>query len=276
MRDYVVSVVIGLLGGVTDFIPVGSGAHLRIAEALLQIRLSGTFWALYLILVHLGAVSAVLLLYAQQLRATDRMSDNVARARIGLVKQAPLTIGIAFLSGGLCRYAICHLINRSETGLPALGASLIAGGAAMWMSDALADGKAMRMRPTLTGALLIGVCDSVGTIFPGLSHAMLTITSGELAGLTRLSAVEFSFLLFVPNMLVESFSEMYSIARAGKNTELAVPHGFAMLAIGFCTSAAGAYFAAVWMLKRSRAQSLVGPALYRICLGLILIVWMSR
>jgi len=276
VRDYVVSVVIGLLDGVTDFIPVSSGAHLRIAEALLQIRLSGTFWALYLILAHLGAVSAVLLLYAQQLRAADRMSDNAAKAGRGLVTTSPLTIGIAFLTGSLCRYAICYLTNRAEAGLSALGAALVAGGAAMWMSDVLADGKAVRKRPTLTGALLIGVCDSIGAIFPGFSHAMLTITSGELAGLTRLSAVEFSFLLFVPNMLMESFSEMYSIARAGKNTELAVPHEVAMLAIGFCTSAAGAYFAAVWMLKRSQTQSLLGPALYRICLGLILIVWMSR
>jgi len=276
VRDYIVAIVLGVTDGITELIPVSASAHLRIAEILLRVRLSGAFLKLQLIVVHLGTVTGVLVLYARQLRAEARMPESSTRSGQSLVAHSPLTIGLAFLVASLCRDSLDHLTSRAGTGLSVLAASLIAGGGILWGIDVFAGRKAVRKRATAAGAVWVGVCESLSGMFPGLSRSLLTIVAGEIAGMARQSAVEFSILLFVPGMLTELISEMRSISRSGTVLSVGGAHGLAVLAMGFCTSAAGAYVSANWMLKRSERHSLASLGLYRICLGFVLIVWLIR
>jgi undecaprenyl-diphosphatase len=271
VRDYIISFVLGITEGATEFVPVGASAHLRIATALLHVNLNG-IWRLYLIVVHLGAVSAIMSLYSHQLREVADGDGKRTRTELGLISHSPRTVGLAFLVAGLSRHFLTGAVDDVHSGFGTIGVFLILGGIAMWVVDALTQRKPAAERSSMAGAAWIGACQSIGAICPGLSRSMLAMIAGEVAGLSRLGAVEFSFLLFVPCMLAEVFEEMLAISRTAPAAAGPVAfHTIAVLAVGFCTSSAAAYASADWMLRRSDRRGFSGFGMYRICAGLALL-----
>ncbi len=273
MGDYSISFVLGVVEGVTEFIPVSSTAHLRLIEALLPRNFSDQVWGMFFIVIRLGALSALMLMYAQQLHAESRTSPHQSSKRRGLIVHSPVLVGWAFAASVVPTYSVLLVVDRGAATLSKIGVSLLVGGVAMWLVDLLVakwptEGQE---RATLGQAIWIGLCQPISAAFPGTSRSMITMIAGELGGLSRGAAVEFSLLLFAPSVLAAAFVGMFETSWRS-STMLSVDfHGFAILGIGFCSAAVMAYLSVDWMLNWVERHGLTIFGVYRVCLGLALL-----
>ena len=133
---------------------------------------------------------------------------------------------------------------------------------------------------SLGQAIWIGACQILSAVFPGTSRSMSTIAAGQLAGMSRASALEFSFFLSIPTMAVATcYSLLKSLSRKGENpigVSQIDPHGWTVLAIGFVVSFIVAYGSVAWFMAWVRKHGFVPFAIYRIIVGTLVLVFAAR
>ena len=134
-------------------------------------------------------------------------------------------------------------------------------------------------RMTLGQAIWIGACQLLSGVFPGTSRSMATITGGQLAGMSRASALEFSFFLSIPTMAAATGYDLLSSLRGGSETAIGISeidaHGWIVLLIGFVMSFIVAYGAVAWFMAWVRRRGFVPFAVYRIIVGAAVLIWAS-
>jgi undecaprenyl-diphosphatase len=166
-----------------------------------------------------------------------------------------------------------------------MGGSLVIGGIVMWAVDAI-YGAATRARTTsmddmsLGQAIWIGACQTLSAIFPGTSRSMATIAAGQLSGMTRAAALEFSFFLSIPTMVAATGYDLLKTLRP-KHIPGGAPlaplhvdaHQWVLLAIGFVVSFIVAYAVVAWFMRWVRTRGFVPFAVYRILAGAAVLWW---
>ena len=294
MGDYVWSVLLGILEGLTEFLPVSSTAHLRLAEWLFDLRLSDGYWKTYAIVIQLGAVLSLPLYFRRQiarLLATFPRGEQDDRT----VLSHPLTLVlVAFMVTAVPAFLLAETIGRHLESLDIMGSSLLWGGVAMWVVDARnarwevagprAQGSRIRTwrveAVSLGQAIWIGACQLLSAVFPGTSRSMSTIAGGQLAGMSRAAALEFSFLLSLPTMMVATgYDLVTSVLRNGDPSLSATRidlHGWVLLTIGFVVSFLVAYATIAWMMDWVRKRTFAPFAAYRIVLGAFVLIAAKR
>jgi undecaprenyl-diphosphatase len=174
-----------------------------------------------------------------------------------------------------------------------MGSSLLIGGIVMWIVDAM-NVKWEQAGPAAIGsrihtwqmesmklgqAIWIGACQILSAVFPGTSRSMSTIAAGQLAGMSRASALEFSFFLSIPTMVVATGYDLLKSLRGKGENAIGVthidPHGWVVLAIGFVVSFIVAYGAVAWFLAWVRKHGFAPFAVYRIIVGALVLAWAS-
>ena len=298
MNDYVVSILLGIIEGLTEFLPVSSTAHLRIGEALLDISLDNPYWKMYTIVIQLGAILALTLLFAGRVIEFIRTFPTGEDGK-HTVWNHPLTLtSAAFVCTAIPSLLLTNVIGAHLENLRAISWALIIGGVVMWAVDAWS----VRHDPSVTDveqmslpqAIWIGLCQVTSAIFPGTSRSMSTIAAGQIAGMTRSAALEFSFLLSIPTMfaatlydLIRSLWPNFHIlhlhkmgALPGLHSHLAPvamdAHGWLVLILGFAISFFVALGVVEWFLQWVRNHGFVYFAVYRLILGGILLYEGSR
>jgi undecaprenyl-diphosphatase len=134
---------------------------------------------------------------------------------------------------------------------------------------------------SLGQAIWIGACQILSAVFPGTSRSMSTIAAGQVAGMSRASALEFSFFLSIPTMVAATCYDLLKSLR-GKGVENPIgvsqidAHGWIVLAIGFVVSFIVAYGSVAWFMNWVRTRGFAPFAIYRIILGAAVIYWASR
>lgn len=194
MQDYLIAAILGIVEGVTEFLPISSTGHLILAENLLGVK--GSNWDTFEVMIQLGAILAVVVVYFNKLWTTliRLPSDPQARhfALLLLVALIP-----SLILGALFGSKIKALLFNPLT----VGIALIVGGLIILLVENLSR-KVEHMEadklPLKTGAL-IGLAQAVSMI-PGTSRSAATIIGGLLLGLDRKAATEFSFYLAIPTM----------------------------------------------------------------------------
>lgn len=286
MNDYLLSLVLGIIEGLTEFLPVSSTAHLRIAEALLGVDLGNGYWKMFTIVIQLGAILCLPIYFRKRIGA---FVGSFPRGRKGdrtwVTHPLSLTL-IAFVVTALPSLALVKVIGKHLESLVVMGWSLVVGGVIMWIVDAL-FGTARPGRPfrtqdmeemSLPQAVWIGACQIFSAVFPGTSRSMATIAAGQVAGMTRASALEFSFFLSLPTMVAATGYDLYKsvIPHHGVNplgTTHIDAHGWVLLAIGFFVSFVVAYGAVAWFMHWVRTRGFVPFAVYRILAGAFVLAW---
>src|SRR5438067_682942 len=209
--------MLGLIEGLTEFLPVSSTAHLRIVEAALGVDLSNGYWKMFSIVIQLGAILALPIYFRR--RIAEFLHSFVRRDRNQSLWRHPLSLTIiAFLFTAIPAFLLTKVIGKHLENLVLMAFALIIGGVVMWVVDAV-YGPARMMQTasvgaaqsghrtetmeqmTLPQAIWIGACQTLSAVFPGTSRSMATIAAGQLAGLSRSAALEFSFFLSIPTML---------------------------------------------------------------------------
>ena len=293
MNDYVLSVLLGIVEGLTEFLPVSSTAHLRISEALLHIDLGSGYWKMYTIVIQLGAILCLPVYFRERIAKFLSTFPRGERGdRTALTHPLGLTM-IAFVVTAIPSYLLTKIIGKNLESLTLIGLSLLIGGIVMWIVDAR-NAKSEAMGPSapqsrihtwhmeemsLGQAIWIGACQILSAVFPGTSRSMATIAAGQLAGMSRASALEFSFFVSIPTMLVATgYTLLKSLRGKGENA-IGVshidPHGWIVLAIGFVVSFVVAYGAVAWFLAWVRKHGFVPFAIYRIIVGIAVLAWAS-
>jgi undecaprenyl-diphosphatase len=176
-----------------------------------------------------------------------------------------------------------------------MGMSLLVGGIVMWIVDAM-NSKAEAAGPdaansrihtwkmeamNLGQAIWIGACQILSAVFPGTSRSMSTIAGGQLAGMSRASALEFSFFLSIPTMVAATGYDLLKSLR-GKGLENPIgvsqidAHGWIVLAIGFVISFIVAYGSVAWFMAWVRRRGFAPFAVYRIIVGVLVLFFAAR
>ena len=283
MHEYLLSIVLGIVEGLTEFLPVSSTAHLRICEALLHIDLHDGFWKMYTIVIQLGAILALPVYFWNRILQFVRTFPRGVRGnRTILTHPLSLTL-IAFVVTAVPAWALTKQIGKNLENLWVMAFALLIGGIVMWIVDAVfTRPRTMHMdEMTLPQAVWIGAAQILSAIFPGTSRSMSTIAAGQVAGLSRPAALEFSFFLSMPTMVVATgFDFLKTVMPHHHEPEVAplamTPHSWIVLAIGFIISFVVALVVVAWFMNWVRARGFVPFAIYRIILGVGLLILLMR
>ena len=283
MYSYLLSVFLGIVEGLTEFLPVSSTAHLRICEAFLHIDLHDGFWKMYTIVIQLGAILALPVYFWHRIVQFVRTFPSGERGdRTVFTHPLSLTL-IAFVVTAVPAWALAKVIGKNLESLWVMAMALVIGGIIMWIVDAVF------MRPrtthmeemTLPQAVWIGAAQILSAVFPGTSRSMSTIAAGQIAGMSRPAALEFSFFLSMPTMAVAvGYDFLKSVIPHHHEAEIApltmTSHDWVVLAIGFVVSFFVALAVVAWFMNWVRARGFVPFAVYRIVLGLGLLMLLMR
>jgi undecaprenyl-diphosphatase len=292
MNDYLLSGLLGIVEGLTEFLPVSSTAHLRIAEALAHIDLSSGYWKMYTIVIQLGAILSLPIYFRSEIRrflSTFPQGEN--NDRTPLTHPLGLT-AVAFVTTAIPAFLLTKIIGQHLENLFIMGWSLVIGGVVMWVVDARnaaseaagpeasEGGRIHTWRMDSMGlgqAVWIGACQILSAVFPGTSRSMSTIAAGQLAGMSRSAALEFSFFLSIPTMVAATGYDLLKSLLPGHANPIGTTHidahGWILLAIGFIVSFLVAYAAVAWFMGWVRRRGFLPFAIYRIIAGTGVLIW---
>lgn len=259
MLEYLNVILLGIIEGITEFLPISSTGHLLIAEQWLGARSDA-----FNIVIQAGAILAVTLIYRKrlwQLATGWRDAEN----RDYLCK-----LSLAFLvTAVLGLVAVKMGFELPETITPVAWA-LVLGGFWMLGAEWLAARRPASTRITWTVAILVGVAQMVAGIFPGLSRSATTIFVAMLAGTgNRSAATEFAFLVGIPTMYAASGYELLKQSQAGLHED------WLALGIAFVVSLVTAFVAVKWLLDYIVGHRFTAFAIYRIAFGAGLLLFLS-
>lgn len=251
------SLILGIVEGITEFLPISSTGHLILASDLLGL-VQTEFLKSFEIIIQLGAIAAVIFLYW-------RSFLQIA------VWQKILT---AFLPTGIIGFFLYKAIKQYLIGNTAVVLwTLLIGGLALMIFEKLHREKPEAAdsveKISFKQAFLIGVCQALAAV-PGLSRSAATIVGGLAFGLKRKTIVEFSFLLAVPTMLAASGWDLLKSGGGFSGGD------FGFLGIGFVVSFLTALAAVKWLLAFVQKNNFIAFGIYRILAAAIFYVFIMR
>lgn len=219
------AVLIGLVEGLTEFIPVSSTAHILLTQAALDLR--GEFWSMFAVVIQLGAILAVVVVYFQRLL---NVVINLP-SRDPAARRFTLTVIIACLPAVIAAALLGSEIKKAFENLALICWSLVVGGVVLLVIDRLApkpvDNDSMKL--PLWKAAVIGIAQ-IASLFPGVSRSGSTIVTSMLLKIDKRAAAEFTFFLAIP-IMVGAFGKDLWDHRENLNT-----NDLGIVAVGFIAS----------------------------------------
>lgn len=280
MNDLLAALLLGIIEGITEFLPISSTGHLLIAQHWLGHRSD-----LFNIAIQAGAILAVVLIYRRRLWGL--LSAFLGRDRSGPydplgidispreAREYGLKLMLAFAVtavGGLLVKALgWELPDRVQP----IAWALIIGAFWMVLAEHLAARRAAREGEraaiSWTTAVLVGIAQVVAGVFPGTSRSAATIFVALLAGTTsRAAATEFAFLVGIPTMFAATSYELLSMLKDGG----IAGEDWTALGVAFVASAITAFASVKWLLRYIQTHRFTAFAGYRLVLGVLLLWWL--
>jgi undecaprenyl-diphosphatase len=254
-------VLLGVIEGITEFLPISSTGHLLVAEHWLGAR-SDTFN----VVIQAGAILAVTFIYRARLW---ELATHFAQREI---RDYALKLAAAFLITAIGGLIVTKLGFKLPEKITPVAWAFLIGGVWMLAAEWLAAKRADNAKVTWLVAILVGLAQIVAAIFPGTSRSAATIFIAMLAGTSnRPAATEFAFLVGIPTMFAASGYELLKAYKAGD-----VHEDWTALVIAFVVSTITAFLAVKWLLGYIRNHRFTPFAIYRIVLGAALLLLMPN
>lgn len=265
--DFINAIILGLVEGITEFLPISSTGHLIVTQRLLGFKDSAST---FLVVIQIGAILAVVFYYYK---------DLLARV-IGLFQGKPvalrfwLNLVIATAPAALIALSLEQYLSALDTPL-VVGWALIIGGVILWLLEerrAKQNAVSEPLEPMIDSitpvqALWIGLAQVLAVVFPGTSRSGASIVGGWLLGLNRVTATAFSFYLGLP---ILGLAGLYKLYKA-RDTLSALPGGAPALLVGTLVSGVVAFAAVSWLLRYVSRNNFKGFAIYRIVAGSVIL-----
>ncbi len=267
MPDWIAVILLGIIEGVTEFLPVSSTGHLLLAEQwLTQHQREVLFGELFNVVIQSGAVLAVLLVFSR------RVQEMAVGWRMPATRDYTVKLAAAFFITAVGGLLVKKLgWKLPTTAAPVAWATLI-GGVLFLIVEAWLRGKLLRDTITWPVALAIGAAQLGAGVFPGASRSGTTILIALMLGVARPAATEFSFLLGIPTLVAAGAYQILSAVRHGEAGGV----NWGLVAIGTLVSAVTAFIVVKWLLKFVQNHTFVVFGWYRIVLGIAILLWASR
>ena|SRR5687768_12385404 len=246
--DLIDAIILGIIEGITEFLPVSSTGQLILASTLLKLQ-DSEFLKTFEIAIQLGAILSVVVLYARRLVA-DR-----------ILIQKTL---VAFLPTCIVGLALYKVVKQYLLGNEFIVVmALLIGGVILILFEWLQRGKNEGIREiSYAQAILIGLFQCISMI-PGVSRSAATIIGGMFLGIERKTIVEFSFLLAIPTMAAATALDVYKSAAAFSSGE------FELLAVGFVISFIVALLSVKFLLRYIQNHTFIAFGIYRILVAIL-------
>ncbi len=285
MNSYLLALLLGIVEGLTEFLPVSSTAHLRICEALLGVDLGDGYWKMFSIVIQLGAILCLPIYFRARIaKFLSTFPQGERGDRTAMTH--PLTlVMIAFVCTAAPAFLLTKVIGKHLESLKIMGTSLVVGGIIMWIVDALYERGQLARRTehleetSMGQAIWIGFCQVLSAVFPGTSRSMSTIAAGQLVGMSRTAALEFSFFVSIPTMAAATLYDLLKAVRPHHGEPSVLGHitftaqSWITLGIGFVVSFIVAYAVVAWFMNWVRQRGFVPFAIYRIIVGAAVLWW---
>ena len=261
--DYLQAVILGIVEGLTEFLPVSSTGHLTITEKILGLKVDDPAITAYTAVIQMGAILAVLLYFR-----SDIGRIAVAWLR-GLVKPEyrgsfDHRFGWYIIAGsipiGIVGFAGKDVVTGPLRSLWWVGGSLVAWSAVMWFAERNARQDRGERELTMTDALVVGGLQCLALV-PGVSRSGATISAGLFRGLDRVTATRLSFFLSIPALTAAGLYELKDVS--GSDI------GAGQTLVGTAVSFVVAYAAIAWLLRFVAHHSISWFVPYRVALGLV-------
>jgi undecaprenyl-diphosphatase len=264
MPDWIVTVVLGIIEGITEFIPVSSTGHLLVAERLLSVHKS----ELFNVVIQCGAVIAVLPLFPNRIfKFVFEWSDPETKSYLLKLFTAFAITGI----GGLAWKRLGHELPKE---LAPVAWALLIGGIAFVAVEFFLRGKKLNNEITWAIVLAVGLAQLVAAIFPGTSRSGSTILACLLLGLARPAATEFSFLVGIPTMLAAGGLEIFKALH--HPDPLAPREDWGMVLLATAIAAVVSFVAVKWLLRYIQTHTFNLFGWYRIALAIVIFIFLVR
>jgi undecaprenyl-diphosphatase len=263
--------VMGIVEGLTEFLPVSSTGHLILTEALLKPGVDENVMHAFEVAIQPGAILAILIVYWQLITRTLGTLGTSAVSR-----RLVANILIGFLPAAVIGFAIHKQITKYLFNGPVVAGAFIVGGLIILLVESRKGGEARVTdidQMTAMDALKVGFCQCFGMI-PGTSRSGSTIIGGLLVGLSRPVATEFSFFLAIPTLIGASVLELFKVRHElAANAHEYLP----MFAVGFVVSFLAAWICVRWLLRYVATHTFIPFAWYRIAFGIVVLAtWMTH
>ncbi|GAW66647.1 UDP pyrophosphate phosphatase [Geoanaerobacter pelophilus] len=249
------AIILGIVEGLSEFLPISSTGHLILASALMKLQQSEAH-KVFEVTIQLGAMLAVVQIYRKQLLARPELLKKVC---------------FAFLPTGVLGYLLYKAV-KSFFQPSLVSYTLIAGGIAfilieLWMKNRPASTASLD-HMSYRQAFAIGVIQSLSMV-PGVSRSGATIMGGLVIGMNRKDAAEFSFLLALPTMLAATCYDIY------KNYAVFHLGDWQNIAVGFVTSFIFAVIGIKALLKIITSHTFIPFGIYRIAVGIVFLIFLT-
>jgi undecaprenyl-diphosphatase len=270
MTDLLAALLLGIIEGITEFLPISSTGHLLIAERWLGHRSD-----LFNIAIQAGAILAVVLIYRERLWQLADSFLHPARAQ-AVHGQPPrdyaMKLAVAFGVTAVLGLVVKKLGFELPEDVRPVAWALVIGAVWMVVAEHLAARRAQALGEvetvSWTVAVLVGIAQVVAGVFPGTSRSAATIFVALLFGTTsRAAATEFAFLVGIPTMFAATGYELLDVAREGG----LAGEDWGALAVAFVASAVTAFVAVKWLLRYIQTHRFTAFAIYRVVLGVALL-----
>ena len=259
--------IMGVVEGLTEFLPVSSTGHLILAEALLKPGVDENVMHAFEVAIQPGAILAIFIVYWQLISKTLGTLTTDANSR-----RLITNILVGFLPAAVIGFAIHKQITQYLFNGPVVAGAFIVGALIILWVERSGTRRVSRINHidemTTLDALKVGFCQCFGMI-PGTSRSGSTIIGGLLVGLSRPVATEFSFFLAIPTLIGASVLEVFKVRHElADNWHAYLP----MFAVGFFVSFLAAWVCVRWLLRYVATHTFVAFAWYRIVFGIVVLV----
>lgn len=264
MSDLLAALLLGIIEGITEFLPISSTGHLLIAQHWLGQRSD-----LFNIAIQAGAILAVVLIYRKRL--LQLLNGFLQAENRDYLLKLLLAFAVTAVAGVMVKRLGWELPDTVQP----IAWALIIGAIWMLLAEQLAARRAARegerSHIAWSTAAVVGLAQVVAGVFPGTSRSAATIFAALLAGTTsRAAATEFAFLLGIPTMFAATAYEALDLyAEGGLANE-----NWAALGVAFAASAVTAFIAVTWLLRYIQTHRFTAFAVYRLLLGAALLTWL--
>jgi undecaprenyl-diphosphatase len=267
--NYFDAIILGIVEGLTEFLPVSSTGHLTIAEKVLGLTVDDPAVTGFTAVIQMGAIAAVILYF---LRDIGRI---IKAWCLGLVKpewrgHRDFRMGWYVIIGtipvGIVGLALKDFIKNDLRSLWVVGVALIAWSAVMWAAERVAKQDRGEKQLNLTDAIVVGVFQCAALV-PGVSRSGATISAGLFRGLDRVTATRLSFFLSIPALLAAGLFEL----KDALGGSISVGETLVGTAVAFVT----AYATIAWLLRFVAHHPITWFIPYRVALGVLVLVLLS-
>lgn len=272
--DWIETVIIAIVEGLTEFLPVSSTGHMIIAQNLLGIEQGDSFVHAFTFIIQFGAILSVVCLYWKRFFQLDHTPAPEGSSWFGRLKHKFWFYWLLFV--GVLPAVVIGLVAKKSgmldwllDSVEVVAVMLVVGGVFMLFCDRLFNKGSDANKLTERRAFMIGLYQCISVI-PGVSRSMATIVGGMTQGLTRKRAAEFSFFLAVPTMAGATLLDLLDLLK--DDAAWATSHNLTMLGLGCVVAFVVALLAMKWFVGFLTKYGFKAFGYYRIAVGTIIIV----